>query len=163
MRPYVADPYAVLGVPRGATRRQAAEAYRRLAKRHHPDVDPDPAAVERMRRINAAWQVLSSPTGRAERSAVTAASGHWTSSRRTARSAGSASAADWTTWGDPSRPWRPSGPAATPRRRRPARSDPADVPFQDTGWAALLAATAVLAVLLAAAYAGTLSTSLPPG
>ncbi len=61
----MSDPYAVLGIPRDASQQTALEAYRRLAKRFHPDVAADPAAGERMRRINEAWRVLSSPTRRA--------------------------------------------------------------------------------------------------
>jgi hypothetical protein len=57
----ISDPYAVLGIPRDASHQTALEAYRRLAKQYHPDVAADPAAGERMRRINEAWRVLSSP------------------------------------------------------------------------------------------------------
>lgn len=167
MQPHVADPYAVLGVPRGASRRQVADAYRRLAKRHHPDVNPDPAAVERMRRINAAWQTLSSPTRRADHDASTASSGHWTSSRTTWRSE-SASTASWAAWRqrrsdrDPSPAWRTAGPSPIPRRRY-RRPEPEDVPFGDTGWATLLVASVMLLVLFAAAYAGSLTASTATG
>jgi curved DNA-binding protein CbpA len=61
----MSDPYAVLGIPRDASQQTALEAYRRLAKRFHPDVAAEPAASERMRLINEAWRVLSSPTRRA--------------------------------------------------------------------------------------------------
>jgi curved DNA-binding protein CbpA len=61
----MSDPYTVLGIPRDASRQTALEAYRRLAKQFHPDVAADPAAGERMRRINEAWRVLSIPTRRA--------------------------------------------------------------------------------------------------
>jgi curved DNA-binding protein CbpA len=60
------DPYADLGVPRDASSEQVREAYRRLAKRYHPDLHPDAATSERMRRINQAWHVLSSTTRRAQ-------------------------------------------------------------------------------------------------
>jgi curved DNA-binding protein CbpA len=68
----MSDPYAVLGIPRDASQQTALEAYRRLAKRFHPDVTADPAAGERMRRINDAWRVLSIPTGRARYDAAAA-------------------------------------------------------------------------------------------
>ena len=59
------EPYATLGVPRGASEREVREAYRRLAKRYHPDLDPTHETGDRMRRINQAWEILSSPTLRA--------------------------------------------------------------------------------------------------
>jgi len=57
------DPYAVLGVPRTATREEVARAYRALAKRHHPDAGA-PLSTS-MARINEAWSILGSPTRRA--------------------------------------------------------------------------------------------------
>jgi curved DNA-binding protein len=60
------DPYAILGVPRGATPLQVARAHRRLAKRHHPDIHGEADALTRMQRINAAWQILSNPVRRAD-------------------------------------------------------------------------------------------------
>ena len=55
----------MLGIPRRANERQVRQAYRRLAKRYHPDLHPDATASERMRRVNRAWEVLSSPAERA--------------------------------------------------------------------------------------------------
>ena len=60
------DPYAVLGVRRDATPLQVARAHRRLAKRHHPDLNPHAADQRAMHRINEAWHVLSVPALRAE-------------------------------------------------------------------------------------------------
>src|SRR3972149_4465903 len=54
------DYYDVLGVPRDAPQKQIRQAYRRLARRHHPDVNPgDKAAESRFKEINAAYEVLS--------------------------------------------------------------------------------------------------------
>jgi curved DNA-binding protein len=54
------DPYEVLGVERGASRKEIQAAYRRLARRYHPDVNADPAATERFKQINEAYEVLTS-------------------------------------------------------------------------------------------------------
>ena len=65
------DPYAVLGIPRSASPLQVARAHRHLAKRHHPDLHEGvEGSVERMRRINEAWAILSNPVARADRAAV---------------------------------------------------------------------------------------------
>jgi curved DNA-binding protein CbpA len=57
----------VLGIPRDAQLHDIRAAYRRLAQRHHPDNNPrNPAAEERMKTINAAYEILSDPTRRAE-------------------------------------------------------------------------------------------------
>ena len=49
------DPYKVLGLPSTATDEEVKQAYRRLAKRYHPDANPgDKTAERRMQEINAA-------------------------------------------------------------------------------------------------------------
>ncbi|MDP2954190.1 MAG: DnaJ C-terminal domain-containing protein [Chloroflexota bacterium] len=59
------DYYEVLGVNRNASAKEVQQAYRRLARKHHPDVNPgDKAAEERFKGINAAYEVLSSPEKR---------------------------------------------------------------------------------------------------
>ena len=56
----MADYYDILGVPRSADEKEIRQAYRRLARQHHPDVNPgDAAAAERFKTINAAYEVLS--------------------------------------------------------------------------------------------------------
>lgn len=59
------DPYTVLGVTREADEERMRDAYRRLAKRYHPDLHPDTPTSERMGRVNDAWHVLSDPARRA--------------------------------------------------------------------------------------------------
>jgi curved DNA-binding protein len=55
------DFYEVLGVSRDAGREEVQQAYRRLARQNHPDVNKDPAAEERFKEINEAYSVLSDP------------------------------------------------------------------------------------------------------
>lgn len=59
------DYYEVLEVDRQATAEDLRRAYRRLAKRYHPDVNKDPEAEERFKEINEAYAVLSDEEQRA--------------------------------------------------------------------------------------------------
>src|ERR1700761_3932328 len=53
------DPYEVLGVPRGASASAIKSAYRKLAKKHHPDSNKDdPKAAGRFSEINSANEIL---------------------------------------------------------------------------------------------------------
>jgi hypothetical protein len=52
------DPFGILGVQPGASRDEVQAAYRRAAKRWHPDRDASPAAARRMAELNAAWEAL---------------------------------------------------------------------------------------------------------
>src|SRR3954466_13965673 len=55
------DFYEVLGVSRDAGREEVQQAYRRLARQNHPDVNKDPGAEERFKEINESYSVLSDP------------------------------------------------------------------------------------------------------
>ena len=50
------DPFAVLGVSPSATEDEIKSAYRKLAKKYHPDLNPgDKAAEQKMREVNEAY------------------------------------------------------------------------------------------------------------
>ncbi|OHV48441.1 DnaJ C-terminal domain-containing protein [Pseudofrankia sp. BMG5.36] len=59
------DYYEILGVGRDSSAEEIQQAYRRLARRYHPDVNSDPAAEERFKEIGEAYHVLSDPKTRA--------------------------------------------------------------------------------------------------
>lgn len=60
------DPYEVLGISRSANADDIKSAYRRLARRYHPDVNPnDPTAEEKFKEVGSAYSVLSDPQKRA--------------------------------------------------------------------------------------------------
>ena len=61
-----ADYYEVLGVSRDAGEQELKSAYRKMAREHHPDLNPgDRAAEERFKEASEAYQVLSDPDKRA--------------------------------------------------------------------------------------------------
>ena len=57
--------YQVLGIGKDASDKDVKAAFRRLARRHHPDLNPGDEAAEReFKRINEAYEVLSDPESR---------------------------------------------------------------------------------------------------
>jgi curved DNA-binding protein CbpA len=59
------DYYRVLGVSRDASTPEIRRAYRRLARQHHPDRNPEPESSERFRTFAEAYAVLGDPGRRA--------------------------------------------------------------------------------------------------
>ncbi|MCW5717378.1 MAG: DnaJ domain-containing protein [Bauldia sp.] len=60
------DPYEVLGVARGASAADIKKAFRRLAKKHHPDQSKEPKAKENFAEVNSAYEILGDEKKRAE-------------------------------------------------------------------------------------------------
>lgn len=59
------DYYKVLGIPKSASASDIKKAYRKLARKHHPDLNPhDKEAEKRFKEINEANEVLSHPENR---------------------------------------------------------------------------------------------------
>ena len=58
------DYYQILGVSRNATDKEVRQAYRKLARRYHPDVNPDKSTEEKFKQINQAYEVLADPEKR---------------------------------------------------------------------------------------------------
>jgi curved DNA-binding protein len=58
------DFYEVLGVARSASPEEIQSAYRKLARKYHPDVNHDPGAEERFKEVSEAYDVLSDPETR---------------------------------------------------------------------------------------------------
>jgi molecular chaperone DnaJ len=58
------DYYEILGVSRDAGKEDIKKAYRRLARKYHPDVNKEPGAEERFKEISRAYEILSEPETR---------------------------------------------------------------------------------------------------
>src|SRR5947207_18131 len=59
------DYYSTLGVAKTATEKEIKQAYRKLARKHHPDVNPnDKSAEAKFKEINEAYEVLGDPPKR---------------------------------------------------------------------------------------------------
>jgi curved DNA-binding protein CbpA len=134
------DPYAILGIPRDATEPQVRQAYRRLAMRYHPDRHPDGRSSERMRRLNEAWHILSSPIRRRRYDADS------THGPTTSAAAGRSWTPVWTTSTQP-------GSSST---RSGARAMPANHHMEGAGWPGALVTVVVAWLVLGTIFFGFL-------
>ncbi len=63
----ITNPYKILGVPDGASEEECAAAYKKLAKKYHPDLNPNDAeAAKKMAEINAAFDQIKSGKANAQ-------------------------------------------------------------------------------------------------
>jgi curved DNA-binding protein CbpA len=119
------DPYKILQVDPEAEDEVIAAAYRRLARKYHPDTATGAEALGRMQAINAAWEVLGNPKRRAahdRQRALEAAMARSAADRGgSGHPAPSTSAEPGTAGGAPSAATRsgPARPASGPRPSEP--------------------------------------------
>lgn len=87
------DYYKILGVDKNANEKEIKSAFRKLAREHHPDVNPDdPQAEARFKEINEAYEVLSDSGKRAKYDQL---GSDW---QRWQRSGGRPGDFDWSQW-----------------------------------------------------------------
>ncbi len=87
------DYYATLGVPKTASEKEIKQAFRKLARKHHPDVNPgDKVAESKFKEINEAYEVLGDPATRKKYDELGA---NWRMYEQQARSGGQPFGGGW--------------------------------------------------------------------
>jgi len=87
------DYYKILSVPKNADAAAIKKAYRKLARKYHPDMNPDnPQAEQRFKEVNEANEVLSDPEKRGKYDQLGSTYQQWQ------RSGGPSSGFDWSQW-----------------------------------------------------------------
>jgi curved DNA-binding protein len=90
------DYYKILGVDKKAAEADIRRAYRKLARKYHPDVNPgDKAAEERFKEINEAYEVLSDAERRRKYDQLGSSYSQWQ------RTGGAPGGFDWNQWATP--------------------------------------------------------------
>ena len=102
------DPYAVLGVKRGATAAEIKQAYRRMALRSHPDVNKAPDAEANFAKIAEAYSILSDTKKRSQYDR--SGRGSWSSSSSSSSASSARRSSSSAPAGDPFAGWDPSDP-----------------------------------------------------
>ncbi len=88
------DYYKILGVSKNASKEEISQAFRKLARKYHPDVNPgDKTAEEKFKEINEAYEVLSDPEKRKKYDQFGT---HW---QQYTRGGGRPEDFDWSQWG----------------------------------------------------------------
>ena len=93
------DYYATLGVNKGSTEKEIKQAFRKLARKHHPDVNPgDKAAEAKFKEINEAYEVLGDPEKRKKYDELGSNWKMYEQAQRPGRGAGAGSPFDSAGW-----------------------------------------------------------------
>ena len=121
------DYYKILGVAKGATEKEIKAAYRKLARKHHPDMNQgNPKAEARFKEIGEAYEVLSDPEKRKRYDALGA---NWNSFRNAPPGAGA-----WPGGGEVRVDFGDlGGGGGGSTKRRAGRGAPADSPASRRG------------------------------
>ena len=124
------DPYKTLQVDTEAEDEVIEAAYRRLARKYHPDVAPGPDAQDRMVRINQAWEVLRDPAKRAAVDRARARTDGTTAraAAADARARAATQAASQAARNRPTPPQPQSRPQPQPQPRRQPQAGPDGTP-----------------------------------